>query len=260
MRASQLTIVKARKGPPYRRKPDERSALGVHAMSNDQDLEISFLLDEIREEARSTHDLTGRGVLAARVIEAMRRVPRHAFVPGELRWAAYRNSALPIGYRQTISQPYVVALMTDLLDPKPGDVILEIGTGSGYQAAILSCLVKQVYSLEIVEELAILARDRLQRLGFDNVEVRAGNGHYGWPEHAPYDSIIVTAAAPSVPAALVAQLKPGGTLIIPLGHRHTGQDLKVIRKDEAGRIEERSVLPVVFVPLTGNPQTPESPA
>ena len=228
-------------------------------MSNDHDPEVSFLLDEIREEVRSTRDLTGRASLAARVIEAMRRVPRHAFVPGDLRWAAYHNTALPIGYRQTISQPYVVALMTDLVDPKPADVILEIGTGSGYQAAILSRLVKQVYSLEIVDELAMQARDRLQRLGFDNVEVRAGNGHCGWPEHAPYDSIVVTAAAPSVPAALIKQLKPGGTLVIPVGNRYTGQDLKVIRKDEAGRIEEHSVLPVVFVPLTGSPEIPEFP-
>lgn len=227
----------------------------MHAMDKDHDPEISFLLDEIREEVRSTRDLTGRALLAARVIEAMRRVPRHAFVPGELRWAAYRNTALPIGYRQTISQPYVVALMTDLVDPKPEDVILEIGTGSGYQAAVLSCLVRQVYSLEIVEELAMQARDRLQRLGFGNIEVGIGNGHYGWPEHAPYDSIIVTAAAPGVPAALIEQLKPGATLVIPVGNRYTGQDLKVLRKDDAGRIEERSVLPVVFVPLTGTPET-----
>ena len=229
-------------------------------MSNDHDPEVSILLDEIREEVQSTHDLTGRAVLAAHVIEALQRVPRHVFVPGDLRWAAYHNTALPIGYRQTISQPYVVALMTDLLDPKPGDVILEIGTGSGYQAAILSCLVRQVYSLEIVEELALQARDRLQRLGFRNVEVHAGNGHYGWPEHAPYDAIIVTAAASSVPEALIEQLKPEGTLVIPVGNRYAGQDLKVIRKDEAGRIEERSVLPVIFVPLTGTPGTPEFPA
>ncbi len=218
--------------------------------------EITLLLDEVREEVRCTRDLTGRASLDERVYAAMRRVPRDAFLPDDLRWAAYRNTALPIGYRQTISQPYVVALMTDLLQPKASDTILEVGTGSGYQAAILSCLVKQVYSLEIVEELAMQARDRLQRLGFDNVEVRAGNGHYGWPEHAPYDSIIVTAAAPSVPDALIAQLKPGGTLAIPVGNRYTGQDLKVLRKDEEGCIVERSVLPVVFVPLTGSPEFP----
>lgn len=228
-------------------------------MINARDPEISLLLDEVREEVRCTRDLTGRASLDERVYTALRRVPRHVFLPDDLRWAAYRNTALPIGYRQTISQPYVVALMTDLIDPKPGDVILEIGTGSGYQAAILSCLVRQVYSLEIVEELAMQARDRLQRLGFANVEVSVGNGHYGWPEHAPYDSIVVTAAAPSVPAALVAQLKPGGTLVIPVGNRYTGQDLKVLRKDEAGGIEERSVLPVIFVPLTGSPEPPAFP-
>jgi protein-L-isoaspartate(D-aspartate) O-methyltransferase len=225
-------------------------------MSNDRDPEVCFLLEEIREEVRSTCRLTGRAALAARVIEALRRVPRHAFVPDDMQWAAYQNTALPIGYRQTISQPYIVALMTDLIDPQAEDVILEIGTGSGYQAAVLSRLVRQVYSLEIIDELAQQARDRLQRLGFDNVEVRAGNGHFGWPEHAPYDSIIVTAAAPGVPAALIDQLKPGGVLVIPVGNRYLGQDLRVIRKDEAGRIEERSVLPVIFVPLTGGQEIP----
>jgi len=225
-------------------------------MSNDRDPEVCFLLEEIREEVRATCRLTGRAALAARVIEALRRVPRHAFVPDDMQWAAYQNTALPIGYRQTISQPYIVALMTDLIEPKAEDVILEVGTGSGYQAAVLSRLVRQVYSLEIIDELAIQARDRLQRLGFDNVEVRAGNGHFGLPEHAPYDSIIVTAAASSVPAALIDQLKPGGVLVIPVGNRYLGQDLKVIRKDETGRVEERSVLPVVFVPLTGGHEIP----
>lgn len=173
-----------------------------------------------------------------------------------MRWAAYQNTALPIGYRQTISQPYVVALMSDLIDPKPDDVVLEVGTGSGYQTAILSCLVRQVYSLEIVEELAAQADARLHQLGFHNVEVRVGNGHFGWPEHAPYDSIIVTAAASNVPAALIDQLKCGGVLVIPVGSRDGGQELKVIRKGETGGTEERSVLPVVFVPLTGCPAIP----
>lgn len=220
-------------------------------MSNSRDPEICFLLEEIREEVRATCRLTGRASLAARVIDALRRVPRHAFVPDDMQWAAYQNTALPIGYRQTISQPYIVALMTDLIDPQPGDVILEIGTGSGYQAAVLSGLVRQVYSLEIIDELAVQACDRLRRLGFGNVEVQVGNGHFGWPEHAPYDAIVVTAAASSVPAALIEQLKPGGVLVIPLGNRYVGQELTVIRKDEAGRIEQRIVLPVVFVPLTG---------
>lgn len=228
----------------------------MQTMGNDRDPEISFLLEEIREEVRSTCRLTGRAVLAARVIEALRRVPRHAFVPDDMQWAAYQNTALPIGYRQTISQPYIVALMTDLIEPQAEDVILEVGTGSGYQAAVLSQLVRQVYSLEIIDELAVQARDRLQRLGFTNVEVGLGNGHFGWPEHAPYDSIIVTAAAPCIPTALINQLKPGGVLVIPVGNRYLGQDLKVIRKDEAGRVEERSVLPVIFVPLTGDQEIP----
>lgn len=225
-------------------------------MINTRDPEISLLLDEIREEVRCTRDLTGRAALNERVYAALRRVPRHAFLPEDMQWAAYQNTALPIGCHQTISQPYIVALMTDLIDPKPGDVILEVGTGSGYQAAILSCLVRQVYTLEIVEELALLARDRLARLGYANVEVRTGNGHFGWPEHAPYDAIVVTAAATGIPPVLIDQLKPGGTLVIPIGSRHTGQDLQVLSKNEAGRIETRSVLPVVFVPLTGEPQAP----
>lgn len=227
-------------------------------MNEDRDSEFSLLLDEIRDEIRSTHYLTGRATLAARVVKALRQVPRHAFVPEELQWAAYLNRPLPIGHDQTISQPYIVALMTNLVDPEIDDVILEIGTGSGYQAAILSRLVKQVYSLEIIDDLARQAGERLQRLGFDNVEVRTGNGHLGWPEHAPYDAIIVTAAATGIPPALIDQLKPGGTLVIPVGERHFDQDLKVIKKDRSGRLEERSVLPVIFVPLTGAPRNQEA--
>jgi len=226
-------------------------------MNEDRDLEVSFLLDQIRGEVKETQSYTGRSVLASRVMAAMRRVPRHAFVPESLGYAAYSNSALPIGQGQTISQPYIVALMTDLIQPQADHVILEIGTGSGYQAAVLAGLVQQVYSLEIIEELATQARERLQRLGFTNVEVRAGNGHFGWPEHAPYDSVIVTAAAPFIPPALIDQLKPGGTLVIPVGDRYFGQDLRVIRKDKNGHLEDRSVLPVVFVPLTGSPENPE---
>ena len=143
--------------------------------------------------------------------------------------------------------------MTELIRPKAEDVILEVGTGSGYQAAILAGLVKQVYSLEIIAELAEQARQRLQRLGYHNVEVRTGNGHFGWPEHAPYDAIVVTAAAARVPPALVEQLKPGGMLVMPVGSRYFGQDLWTIRKDAQGRIAERRVLPVAFVPLTGAP-------
>lgn len=212
---------------------------------------MDFLLAEIREEVRGTCQLTGRAALEQRVTEALRQTPRDEFVPVELRYGAYANRPLPIGHGQTISQPYIVALMTDLIQPRPHHVVLEIGTGSGYQAAILSRLVKQVYSMEIVEELAEQARERLQRLGHANVEVRAGNGRLGWPEHSPYDAIIVTAAASRIPQALIGQLKPGGTLVIPVGSEHVAQELRVIRKRADGGIEENHVLPVVFVPLTG---------
>ena len=215
------------------------------------DTDLDFLLNEIRGEVRATRHLTGRPALAPRVMEALREVPRHEFVPDELRQGAYANHPLPIGHGQTISQPYIVALMTDLIQPRPQDVVLEIGTGSGYQAAVLSTLVRQVYSLEIVEELALEAAERLRRLGYDNVEVRAGNGQLGWPEHAPYDAIMVAAAASRIPPALIEQLKPGGSLVIPVGEQGAAQDLLVLRKTETGRVEARNVLPVAFVPLTG---------
>lgn len=221
-------------------------------MRSDDQQDLDRLLDEIRNEVRATGYLTGRSALQQRVFDALRTVPRHVFVPDELQESAYANHPLPIGYGQTISQPYIVALMTDLIQPGPEDVILEVGTGSGYQAAILSRLVKQVYSLEIIEALAEHARQHLQRLGYDNVEVRTGNGRFGWPEHAPYDAIVVTAAAPEVPPALIEQLKPGGTLVIPVGRQHFGQGLLTISKDAQGRTEERRILPVAFVPLTGS--------
>jgi protein-L-isoaspartate(D-aspartate) O-methyltransferase len=220
-------------------------------MRQDDDGSMQRLLDEIRDEVRDTRELTGRPVLDPRVLEALRGVPRHMFVPDDLQASAYVNHPLPIGHGQTISQPYIVALMSDLIQPRAGDVVLEVGTGSGYQAAILARLVKQVYSLEIIEELAAQARVRLQRLGCDNVEVRAGNGRFGWPEHAPYDSIMVTAAAPRIPPALIEQLKPGGILVMPVGSRYLGQELLVLEKDALGGLEERRVLPVAFVPLTG---------
>jgi len=220
-------------------------------MGTDSNKDLSFLLDEIREEVWATRHLTGRPALEERVMEALRQVPRHEFVPEELRHGAYANHPLTIGFGQTISQPYIVALMTDLIRPRVEDVVLEIGTGSGYQAAILARLVKRVYSIEIVEELAAEAGARLQRLGYHNIEVRAGNGRLGWPEHAPYDAILVTAAASRIPSTLIEQLKPGGTLVIPVGAQHAAQDLLVLRKTANGRIEESSVLPVAFVPLTG---------
>jgi len=220
-------------------------------MTNDPDLDV--LLDEIRDEVWGTRQLTGRHALERRVVEALRHVPRHEFVANELQAGAYANRPLPIGHGQTISQPYIVALMTDLIQPEPDHVVLEIGTGSGYQAAVLSKLVKQVYSMEIVEELAAEAGERLRRMGCDNVEVRHGNGRLGWPEHAPYDAVLVAAAPRRIPQALIEQLRPGGTLVIPVGPWHAAQDLIVVKKQEDGRVEQRRVLPVAFVPLTGDP-------
>jgi protein-L-isoaspartate(D-aspartate) O-methyltransferase len=225
----------------------------AHTKPAHTDLALELLLDQIRAEVRDTRYLTGRTVLDARVMQALQQVPRHAFVPVEFQPGAYANHPLPIGHGQTISQPYIVALMTDLIQPREEDVVLEIGTGSGYQAAILSRLVKQVYSLEIVDELAEQASERLRRLGYDNVEVRSGNGHFGWPEHAPYDAILVTAAAPWMPPALIEQLSPGGTLVIPIGEQGIGQELRVVSKDAHNRVSERNVLPVIFVPMTGAP-------
>ena len=217
--------------------------------------EMQALLDEISAEVRDTWQYTGRAALCARVLDAFAEVPRHAFLPNALRPAAYVNRPLPIGHEQTISQPYIVALMTDLLDPEPDDIVLEISSGSGYQAAVLAKLVKQVYTLEIVAALAEQASERLSRLGYGNVEVRQGDGHAGWLEHAPYDAIIVTAAAPEIPPALIEQLKPGGRLLIPVGNRYRGQELLLIEKDRHGRVNQNSILPVIFVPLTGAAET-----
>jgi protein-L-isoaspartate(D-aspartate) O-methyltransferase len=212
---------------------------------------VDILLDRIQDEVHETRHVTGRQRLDARVLAALRKVPRHAFVPDELQDYAYDNNPLPIGYGQTISQPYIVALMSDLIEPRPDAVVLEVGTGSGYQTAILAELVSRVYSLEIVDELAQTARQRLQRMGYDNIEVRSGNGRMGWPEHSPYDAIVVTAASTGIPPALIEQLKPGGSLVIPVGERIFGQELLLVSKDESGRITAKGVLPVAFVPLTG---------
>jgi protein-L-isoaspartate(D-aspartate) O-methyltransferase len=193
--------------------------------------------------------IAARGVKDPRVLDAMRRVPRHEFVPAAMREDAYVDAPLSIGHGQTISQPYIVALMTELARPAPTDRALEVGTGSGYQAAVLSRLVSRVFSIEIVEPLAQSAAATLQRLGCANVAVRSGDGYHGWPEEAPFDIILVTAAPEQVPAALVAQLKPGGRLIVPVGPIWDVQDLQIIEKDEAGRTTTRSVIPVRFVPL-----------
>ena len=198
--------------------------------------------------------IVSRGVTDDRVLEALRAVPRHLFVPASQRARSYTDAALPIGDGQTISQPYIVALMTELLQSQPEDVVLEIGTGSGYQAAVLSRLVKQVYSVEILPSLAAAARRRLSELGFANVTVRAGDGYRGWPERAPFDGIIVTAAPPEIPAALVAQLKRGGRMVVPVGETAATQQLMVIEKSRTSdAITKRTVIPVRFVPMVHAP-------
>jgi protein-L-isoaspartate(D-aspartate) O-methyltransferase len=188
--------------------------------------------------------------LDRKVLDAMRRVPRHLLVPEAVRSRAYENVPLPIGYDQTISQPYIVALMTDLLDVEPGHKVLEVGTGSGYQAAMLSPLVRHVYTIEIVDPLAKLASRRLAELGYRNVTVRSGDGYAGWPEQAPFDRIIVTAGATHVPQPLIDQLRTGGRMVIPVGKAWNRLDLTVVEKMGNGKLKTRKVLPVAFVPLT----------
>lgn len=194
----------------------------------------------------------GRSITNARVLKVMAKVPRHEFVPALLRAQAYDDTPLPIGYDQTISQPYIVAFMTEQLDPKPTDRVLEIGTGSGYQAAVLAELVAEVYTIEIIKPLAQRAEADLKRLGCKNVKVRAGDGYQGWPEMAPFDSIIVTCAPEQVPQPLVRQLKDGGRIIIPVGSSWD-QKLVLLRK-QGEKLERRAVLPVRFVPMTGEAQ------
>jgi protein-L-isoaspartate(D-aspartate) O-methyltransferase len=213
------------------------------------------MLNDIEAEIRYTRSLIGRDAFDPRVMDAMAEVPRHEFVPGHEQAYAYANGPLPIGQGQTISQPYIVALMTDLLECGQGDRVLEIGTGSGYQAAVLSRVVGQVYSVEIIAGLAEQAKERLNRLGYANVETRHGDGYKGWPEHAPFDGILVTAAAPSVPPPLIEQLAEGARLVIPVGQPYSHQQLMVIRKRADGSVHTTDVLGVAFVPLTraGNP-------
>jgi protein-L-isoaspartate(D-aspartate) O-methyltransferase len=212
---------------------------------------ISKMLRDIRQEVALTRSWIGKDHLDARVLAAMEKVPRHEFVPESLDDLAYSNGPVAIGHGQTISQPYIVALMTDLLRPRAGDVVLEVGTGSGYQAAVLSLLVERVYSIEVVAELVEEAGERLRRLGYDNVEVRKGDGYEGWREHAPFDAVIVTAAAPHIPPPLVDQLKVGGRMVIPVGAPYSRQVLTEVTKGERGDITVKEVLPVAFVPLTG---------
>ncbi len=192
----------------------------------------------------------GRGITNRRVIDALLRVPRHAFVPAHLRAEAYRDCPLPIGQGQTISQPFIVAYMTAAIDPQPTDRVLEVGAGCGYQTAVLAELVKSVYALEIVDSLAEQAGETLARLGYGNARVRHADGWYGWRDEAPFDAILVACSPGSIPQALVDQLKPGGRMILPVGDIRFGQELVLIEKTAQG-IRQKSVLPVRFVPMTG---------
>jgi protein-L-isoaspartate(D-aspartate) O-methyltransferase len=211
----------------------------------------SRMVQVIEHHGSTAGSALGGQALDPRVLEVMKTVPRHEFVPRSRRAEAYADRPLPIGHGQTISQPFIVALMTDLLDVRPDDVVLEVGTGSGYQAAVLSPLAHQVYSIEIIPALQRAAADRLERLGYKNVQTRLGDGYYGWEEHAPFDGIVVTAAAANVPPPLIQQLKPGRQMVIPVGGRFTAQQLMLVRKDVDGRVTTRQLLPVRFVPLTG---------
>jgi len=223
-------------------------AVGVEANDDDRSEELKQ-----SREMMIQKQLIDRGIRDERVLEAMREVQRHAFVPADAADQAYADQPLPIGHGQTISQPYIVALMTELAEPAPEDRGLDVGTGSGYQAAVLAELVSEVYSIEIVPELGKQAKGRLSELGYDNVTVRIGDGYAGWPEKAPFDVIILAASPEEVPQPLVDQLAPGGRMVLPVGTAWR-QNLLLITKDEEGRIERQQIAPVAFVPMTGEAQ------
>lgn len=204
---------------------------------------------EIKRKEMVKKQIQARGIADKNTLKALEVVPRHLFVPEEYQDQAYDDGPLPIGYGQTISQPYIVGYMTELLNVGPDDVVLEIGTGSGYQAAILSWIVKKVYTVEIVEELGLAAKERLKALNYDNVEVKIGDGYYGWEEHAPYSGIIVTAASEYIPPPLIKQLKDKGRMIIPVGSPFSVQNLMLVEKS-GDKIRTKSLIPVRFVPLT----------
>ena len=219
------------------------------AVAQDFDARRARMIEEVDAMYAATRAETGIVAMSPPVRAALSRVERHRFVPASQRDAAYGNHPLPIGAGQTISQPYIVALSTDLVAPRPGHTVLEVGTGSGYQAAVLAQIVAQVYTIELIGDLGHAAAARLAAAGYTNVEVRIGDGYAGWPEKAPFDGIVVTAAAPRVPQALVDQLKAGGRLVIPVGASHAVQELRVLTKRADGGVDERRVLPVRFVPL-----------
>ena len=214
-----------------------------------QQTRVSLLLEQISADARSTASWTGRPVFDAAVMRALELVPRHAFVPDRDKALAYANRPLSIGHGQTISQPYIVALMTVLLELKPGHRVLEVGTGCGYQTAILAELVDQVFTIEVVSELAAKAKEKLNYLGYNTIDFRTGNGREGWVKKAPFQAILVTAASDSMPLALVGQLDFGGRMVIPIGSQEETQKLVVLVKNKTGDITEEEVLSVSFVPL-----------
>jgi protein-L-isoaspartate(D-aspartate) O-methyltransferase len=229
------------------------TAFGVHAQGVEtaqQKADRAAMLRTIERHAESAGDALGRDHIDPKVLRVMGQLPRDAFVPGNMQDQAYDDRPLPIGYSQTISQPFIVALMTDLLALEPDDVVLEVGTGSGYQAAVLAELAGEVHSIEIIPGLAESAAERLDGLGFDTIETHLGDGYYGVEPAAPFDAIVVTAAATSVPPPLISQLKPGGRMVIPVGSSFSLQHLMIVEKDEDGQVRTRQTLPVRFVPLT----------
>lgn len=243
--------------PEVGEETEEQEAAKKEGPEKDEPLKWERPRFEERKEERQRMvrvQIQRRGVKKKDVLEAMRSVPRHRFVPDLGQRSAYADRPLPIGSGQTISQPYIVALMTEMLELEPGDRVLEIGTGSGYQAAVLSELTPYVYTIEIIKKLAGQARERFPKLGYKTIKTKQGDGYYGWDEHGPFDGIIVTAAAGHVPPPLVQQLKPGGRMVIPVGGVFETQHLVVVSKDEQDRIKTRSVLAVRFVPMTGRVQ------
>ena len=211
---------------------------------------LERLIEEIEDETRATAPWTGRAFLNARVLAAMCKVPRERFVPEAEQRLAYRNAPLAIGHGQTISQPFIVAIMTELLDLEPDHAVLEVGTGSGYQAAVLAEVVREVNTIEVIPALAERAQAALTAAGYANIRFRTGDGALGWPERAPFDAIMVTAAAAAIPPALIEQLRPNGRMIIPVGYPHGAQDLVLLEKSAEGKVSRRVVLQVAFVPLT----------
>ncbi len=220
-------------------------------IADEYTLQRQKMVADIEEDVQITAKHITKKSFNKLVLQAMKTVPRHQFVPAKQRSMAYKNRPLAIGHGQTISQPFIVALMTDLLQPQPGQRVLEIGTGSGYQAAVLSELVAEVYSIEIIEELGEATTQLLTRMNYDNIKTRIADGYDGWPQHAPFDSIMVTAAISHIPPPLVKQLKNGGRMVIPVGTRFQTQYLTLVDKDKQGKVTTRQVLPVAFVPFTG---------